>query len=123
MGDDLPPDSLHRVDKQGQHFGFPYCHAGRIADPEFGHKYSCDQFAPPVLELPAHVAPLGIKFYRGNSFPDKYRKRIFIAEHGSWNRSEPVGYRITTAMLRSDKRSPSSVREKAGRTKPRTTLT
>ena len=100
MGDDLPPDSLHRVDKPGLHFGFPYCHAGGIADPEFGHKYPCDQFEPPVLELPAHVAPLGIKFYRGSSFPAKYRERIFIAEHGSWNRSTPVGYRITTAAFR-----------------------
>jgi glucose/arabinose dehydrogenase len=99
MGDDLPPDTLHRASEKGLHFGFPYCHAGNIPDPEYGQKRSCDEFSAPALELGPHVAPLGMKFYTGGMFPPRYRGRIFIAEHGSWNRSVPIGYRITLAVL------------------------
>ena len=70
------------------------CHAGEIPDPEFGRIRTCDQFSPPALKLGAHVAPLGMKFYTGSLFPENYRNQIFIAEHGSWNRTAPVGYRI-----------------------------
>ena len=95
MGDDLPPDTLHRISRKGQHFGFPYCHAGNIPDPKFGHSRNCREFDPPEVKLGPHVAPLGMKFYTGEMFPPRYKNQIFIAEHGSWNRSEPIGYRIT----------------------------
>ena len=99
MGDDLPPDTLHRAPQKGLDFGFPYCHAGMIPDPEYGHKRRCQEFSKPALNLDAHVAPLGMTFYRGKMFPKTYQKEIFIAEHGSWNRSIPVGYRITRVHL------------------------
>ena len=99
MGDDLPPDTLHRVDGPGRHFGFPFCHAGSIPDPEFGDRAPCSRFDPPAARLGAHVAPLGMAFYNGRRFPPEYRGNIFIAEHGSWNRSLPVGYRITRVVL------------------------
>ena len=103
MGDDLPPDTLHRAAASGLHFGFPYCHGGDIPDPEFGSKRSCDEFTPPALKLGAHVAALGMKFYDGEMFPPHYKGNIFIAEHGSWNRSTPVGYRITRVVLQGDR--------------------
>lgn len=93
MGDDLPPDELNRAPKVGMHFGFPFCHGKNIQDPEFDGK-DCLEFAPPELELGPHVAALGMRFYTGKMFPEKYRGGIFIAEHGSWNRSSPIGYRI-----------------------------
>ena len=99
MGDDLPPDTLHHAPQKGLHFGFPYCHAGNIPDPRYGRKRGCDAFAQPAMKLSAHVAPLGMKFYTGNMFPSQYRNQIFIAEHGSWNRSVPIGYRITLAVF------------------------
>lgn len=99
MGDDLPPDTLHRAPQQGLHFGFPFCHAGDIPDPEFGHRRSCEEFAPPAIDLGPHVAALGMKFYTGAMFPPRYRNDIFIAEHGSWNRTVPIGYRITRVTL------------------------
>jgi glucose/arabinose dehydrogenase len=99
MGDDLPPDTLHRAPQKGLHFGFPYCHGGKIPDPEYGQKRSCDEFSAPAMKLGAHVAALGMKFYTGRMFPPRYRHQIFIAEHGSWNRSVPIGYRISLAVL------------------------
>ena len=99
LGDDVPACELNRVVEPGQHFGFPYCHGGDIADPEFGKGRRCADFTPPVQKLGPHVAPLGIEFYNGDSFPAAYRGRAFIAEHGSWNRSEKIGYRITTVAL------------------------
>ena len=99
MGDDLPPDTLHHAPQKGLHFGFPYCHGGDIPDPDYGHKRKCNEFSPPALKLGAHVAPLGMKFYTGSMFPQRYRHQVFMAEHGSWNRSTPVGYRITLAVF------------------------
>lgn len=95
LGDDLPPDELNRAPKAGMHFGFPYVHAGDIPDPEFGKGHDPSEFAPPAMKLGPHVASLGMRFYTGKSFPEEYRGDIFIAEHGSWNRSTPLGYRIT----------------------------
>ncbi len=103
MGDDLPPDTLHRAGSGGLHFGFPYCHGGDIPDPKFGAKRSCDEFTPPVLKLGAHVAALGMKFYHGEMFPPHFKGSIFIAEHGSWNRTTPIGYRITRVLLKDDR--------------------
>jgi glucose/arabinose dehydrogenase len=99
LGDDLPPDELNRASQKGMHFGFPYCHGGTIADPEFGSKRKCEEFVPPSIALGPHVAALGMRFYTGTMFPDLYRNQIFIAEHGSWNRTSPIGYRISLVRL------------------------
>lgn len=99
LGDDTPPDELNRVAKTGQHFGYPYCHGGNLADPELGAGRACSEFTPPALNLGAHVAALGMRFYTGKQFPARYQNAIFIAEHGSWNRSRKIGYRINVAYL------------------------
>jgi glucose/arabinose dehydrogenase len=99
LGDDSPPDELNHLTAIGQHFGYPYCHAGTIADPEFGRRRSCAQFTPPAQRLGPHVASIGMKFYTGEMFPPEYRHQIFIAEHGSWNRSTPIGYRLSLVRL------------------------
>ncbi len=80
-------------------FGFPYVHGKDILDPEYGKGHNASEFTAPVVELQAHVAALGMKFYTGSMFPQQYRDNIFIAEHGSWNRQTPVGYRIELATL------------------------
>ena len=97
LGDNLPPDEINLVSKHGEHFGFPYMFGKNGKDPSFYLKAPKNiSFTPAIYELPAHVAPLGIHFYRGNTFPNEYKNKLFIAEHGSWNRTTPVGYRITT---------------------------
>ena len=103
LGDDRPPDELNHAPKAGMHFGFPYCHGRALADPEFGRDKACTDFTPPAAELGPHVAALGMRFYTGTMFPPEYRGRIFIAEHGSWNRTTPIGYRVTTARLDGDR--------------------
>ena len=103
MGDDIPPDELNAAPRPGMHFGFPYCHGGDIADPEFGAKHNCKEFTPPVQKLGAHVAALGMRFYTGAMFPADYRNQVFIAEHGSWNRSRKIGYRIMLVRLKDGK--------------------
>jgi len=102
LGDNLPPDELNRAPQKGLHFGFPYCHGGTIADPKFGSQRSCKEFVPPAMVLGPHVAALGMRFYTGTMFPELYRNQIFIAEHGSWNRSTPIGYRISLVRLHGD---------------------
>lgn len=99
LGDDLPPDELNRAGVKGLHFGFPYLHGQDVPDPSFGGKVKHAAFTKPALEHPAHVAPLGMRFYTGRMFPAAYRNQIFIAEHGSWNRSSPIGYRIALARF------------------------
>lgn len=99
LGDDLPSDELNHVSKSGQHFGYPYCHQGDTPDPEFGAQRKCEEFVTPVVKLGAHVASLGMRFYTGKQFPDAYRNNVFIAEHGSWNRSQKVGYQIVRVVL------------------------
>jgi len=94
MGDDIPPDELNRAPEAGLHFGFPFCHGGDVPDPEFGARRPCDDTVPPVRELGPHVAALGMLFVTSDRFPAAYRGRILIAEHGSWNRSEKIGYRV-----------------------------
>lgn len=100
LGDDLPPDELNHAPRPGMHFGYPYCHGKAVRDPEFGAKFPCSDFTPAAQELGPHVASLGMRFYDGHMFPEEYRNRIFIAEHGSWNRSRPIGYRITQVTLK-----------------------
>jgi glucose/arabinose dehydrogenase len=111
LGDDQPGDELNHVTRLGEHFGFPFCHQGSIPDPEFAaqaplkngeknHAKVCAQFSAPVQVLGAHVASLGMRFYEGTQFPPEYRHRVFIAEHGSWNRSSKVGYRVSMVTLK-----------------------
>ncbi len=94
LGDDVPSDELNRVSKPGEHFGYPYCHQGDLPDPEFGKASGCAGFTPPAAKLGAHVASLGMRFYTGRAFPAAYRNSVFVAEHGSWNRSRKSGYRV-----------------------------
>jgi glucose/arabinose dehydrogenase len=96
LGDEIPPEELNHASKAGQHFGYPYCHGGDIPDPEFGKKRKCNEFTPPDIKFPAHSAGLGMRFYTGKSFPAEYHNQIFIAQHGSWNRSKKSGYKIVT---------------------------
>ena len=103
LGDDVPPDELNHAPRAGMNFGYPYCHGGDLADPEFGAKRKCAEFAAPAQKLGAHVASLGMRFYTGTMFPPDYRNQIFIAEHGSWNRSKKTGYRISLVRLSGDK--------------------
>lgn len=102
LGDDVPPDELNVAPRPGLHFGFPHCHAGDIADPEFGAGHPCARYTPPAIKLGPHVAALGMRFYTGAQFPARYKNQIFIAEHGSWNRSQPIGYRVTLVRLSDD---------------------
>ncbi len=99
LGDDSPPCELNHAPQPGLHFGFPYCHARSIPDPDFGSERPCSALTPPAQELGPHVAPLGMRFYTGSMFPTAYRNQIFIAEHGSWNRSTPIGYRVMLVRL------------------------
>lgn len=103
MGDDIPPDELNHAPHSDLHFGFPFCHGGTITDPDFGRKRSCAEFEKPAIELGPHVAALGMKFYTGSMFPSEYHNQIFIAEHGSWNRSSKIGYRITVVKIVNNK--------------------
>ncbi|MBW8371920.1 MAG: sorbosone dehydrogenase family protein [Thiobacillus sp.] len=103
LGDDAPPDELNRLGRPGEHFGYPYCHGGTIADPEFGPGRRCAEFVPPVQNLGAHVASLGMRFYTGTAFPERYRNAVFIAEHGSWNRSKKNGYRVSVVRLQGNR--------------------
>lgn len=92
--DNLPSCELNHAPVPGLHFGYPYYHQGDTPDPEFGEGRSADEFTPPAILLGPHVAPLGIDFYTGTMFPEKYQNQAFIAEHGSWNRREKIGYRV-----------------------------
>ncbi len=103
MGDDLPADELNHAPQAGMNFGFPYCHGQSTADPEFGKLHSCSEFTPAAQELGPHVAALGMRFYTGAMFPQEYRNQIFIAEHGSWNRSTKIGYRIMLVTVKDNK--------------------
>ena len=99
ISDDLPNDTLNRAPKSGMNFGFPYCHQGDLLDPEFGKNRSCAEFDAPALNLGAHIAPLGMRFYTGKMFPAAYQNSMFIAMHGSWNRSTKQGYNVMQVTL------------------------
>ena len=101
LGDTEPADTLNHAPSNGLHFGFPFCHQGNIQDPEFNTR-PCSEFRPPAQLLGPHVASLGMEFYTGDMFPGSYHNEIFIAEHGSWNRTAEAGhtgYRLTVARL------------------------
>jgi glucose/arabinose dehydrogenase len=103
LGDDSPPDELNHAPRPGMHFGYPHCHGAHIADPEFGTRRQCSEFTPPVQNLAPHVAALGMRFYTGTMFPEAYRHQVFIAEHGSWNRTAPIGYRVMLVRLENNR--------------------
>jgi len=101
LGDDLPPDELNKWNTKGLHYGFPYCHGGSIPDSEFAGTRQCSEFTAPEWKFKAHMAPLGMRFYTGKQFPENYHNQLFVAQHGSWNRTEPHGYRV--ALLKFEK--------------------
>jgi glucose/arabinose dehydrogenase len=106
LGDDSPPDELNQWSVKGEHFGYPYCHGGDIPDLQFAAGKTCRQFSAPVWKFRAHIAPLGIRFYQGKQFPVNFKNQLFVAEHGSWNRTEPQGYRV--ALIKFDQGKPVS---------------
>ncbi|AVR97779.1 DUF7133 domain-containing protein [Pseudoduganella armeniaca] len=99
MGDNTPSCELNVAPKKGLHFGFPYCHGGVFPDPKYGKADSCAAYVPPVAKLGPHVAPLGLAFYTGTQFPAQYRNQVFVAEHGSWNRTQKIGYKVVLVTL------------------------
>ncbi len=109
LGDSIPPCELNRVTEMGQHFGYPFCHGGYISDPEFGDQRDCDEFAPPAYKFQAHTAPLGLKFYTGNMFPADYSGDIIVAQHGSWNRSSKIGYRLMRVSVENNQATNATV--------------
>src|SRR5262249_44872202 len=102
LSEDLPHDELNRVTKSGQHFGAPYCYQGTIPDRKFGWGHSCGESVGPVALMGPHAAPLGMRFYNGMMFPAEYRGAIFVARHGSWNRTEKLGGDIVVVKLNRD---------------------
>lgn len=102
MGDDVPDCELNRLANEGGHFGYPFCHAPDVPDPKFGEQRKCSEFIKEAAVLGPHTAPLGMRFYTGKQFPAKYQNAIFIAQHGSWNRSTPIGYRVMVAFPQTD---------------------
>lgn len=103
LGDDLPPDELNNAPKAGMNFGYPYFHAGTIKDRQFGGTHQASEFTAPAQNLGPHVASLGLKFYTGNMFPAEYKDQLFIAEHGSWNRTKKNGYRVSLVKMKDGK--------------------
>ena len=95
MGDDVPPDELNRAPRPGLHFGFPYYAGGKAVSPDYRDRPAPENAQFPVVAFGAHVAALGVHFNRGEMLPPEYRNDAFVAEHGSWNRSVPDGYRLT----------------------------
>lgn len=104
LGNDVPPDEINIAPKPGMHFGYPFVHGDDVKDPDFYAKMPKGlKITKPVVNLPAHIAPLGLEFYAGNQFPKEYQDRLFIAEHGSWNRDPIQGYRVTMVYLQKGK--------------------
>ena len=106
LGDNRPPDELNHFKVPGSHFGYPFCFGKDQRDPELGQDGGCQRQTPPEWEFPAHVAPVGLHFYEGSLLPERFRNQLLVAEHGSWNRSEPQGYRVV--MIRFQKGHPVS---------------
>jgi glucose/arabinose dehydrogenase len=101
----MPACELNYAPNVGMHFGFPYCHQGDFPDPKFGQGKNCADYTPPAQKLSPHVAPLGMEFYTGSMFPETYKNQILIAEHGSWNRSKPIGYRVMLVQVEDNNRA------------------
>lgn len=103
LGDNKPNDELNHAPQKGMHFGYPFCHNGDLPDPKFGTERECSEFTPPVQKLLPHIAPLGLTFLGQDAFPEEYKNSVFVAEHGSWNRTTPIGYRISRVELDGNK--------------------
>jgi glucose/arabinose dehydrogenase len=103
LGDDSPPDEINHATASGLNFGFPYLHGKDTLDPEYGEQAKTEDYTLPAVELGAHVAPLGLAFYTASQFPKKYQNNLFVAEHGSWNRSEKAGYRVIHIQLKDNR--------------------
>lgn len=103
LGEDIPPEELNQWSVVGDHFGYPFCHGGDIPDPEFGNERKCADFKSPVWKFGAHEAALGMRFYQGKQFPDEYKNQLLVAQHGSWNRTEPQGYRVVWVKFKNNK--------------------
>ncbi len=99
LGDDLPPEILVRV-VRGGFYGWPFCYGNRVPDPSLGAPERCRTMVAPALEMQAHSAPLGVAFYRAAAFPGHYRGGLFVAFHGSWNRTTPTGYKVVYVPFR-----------------------
>jgi glucose/arabinose dehydrogenase len=99
LGDNLPPDEINIV-KEGKDYGWPYCYGDRIPDPKFNDRRRCRNTVAPMVELQAHSAPLGLTFYDGDLFPEEFKGDLFVAYHGSWNRSVPTGYKLVRIRIR-----------------------
>jgi glucose/arabinose dehydrogenase len=102
LSEDVPQDELNRVTKVGEHFGAPYCYQGNMLDPEFGWGHNCREFTAPIALTGPHSAGLGLRFYTGDMFPKKYRNAIFLARHGSWNRTNKFGGDVVAVFLNKD---------------------
>ncbi len=102
LGDEVPACELNRANKDQMHFGYPYCHQGDLLDPVFGKNKDCANYTAPAQKLGPHVAPLGIEFGASAMFPAQYKSIALIAEHGSWNRSKKIGYRISMVPVDGD---------------------
>lgn len=102
MGDDIPPGELNRAAAPGQHFGFPWFGGGDVRTNEYRNSVPPAGHILPEVEMIAHAADLGMIFYRGSMFPQKYRGGVFNAQHGSWDRSTPVGARIMFTAINPD---------------------
>lgn len=103
LGDNTPPDELNHAPRKGMHFGFPYCYGGDVPDPKFGAKRDCSKLNAPAVKFDAHAVPLGMRFYTGKMFPAEYHNQILVAENGSWNRREKIGYRLKLIQLKNNK--------------------
>ena len=99
LGDDVPPEEINIVAEPGAHYGYPHIHGAAIPDPRFGAGHAAADYVPPVVEIQAHAAALGVDFYTGDAFPAEYQGALFVAEHGSWNRSSKVGYRVSVVRF------------------------
>ncbi len=102
MGDDIPPEEVNRVAEAGAHYGYPYIHGTAIRDPKYGEGHDPGDYVPPTVEIQAHAAAIGMDFYTGDGFGSDYVNALFIAEHGSWNRSSKVGYRVSVVRFVDD---------------------
>jgi glucose/arabinose dehydrogenase len=104
LGDDTPPDEINFAPKAGMDFGFPYVYGQNVVAPDYvKEKVDTSRFTSPAWDLPAHVAPLGLAFYTGKQFPAAYQKQLFVALHGSWNRSKKIGYEVVMLTLNGNK--------------------
>ena len=101
LGDDLPPEVIFDLGKDGGDAGWPYCYGDRVPDSNFTKPADdrCKNVIAPKVQMQAHSAPLGLAFYEGPEFPAEYRNNIFVALHGSWNRSVPTGYKVVRVKL------------------------